>query len=233
MRNRGFEFNGINSDSLGLIITKREIYKAPARNQKLVSIPGRTGDAVDDEGTYPNVTIEYEVGSKKISSVFDNMADWLCVPGYHKLIDSRDMSYYRKAVCVSGENWEEEIKNFGRTKITFSCVAYRFLTAGQDVITLTKPSIIINDLKYPSEPHIKIFGSGDITLMINNITYPVKGVNGFIEIDSEELEVYKGDESFNDKANFKEFPALINGENRISWTGSVSKVEITPNWRRL
>ena len=69
--------------------------------------------------------------------------------------------------------------------------------------------------------------------MINNITYHVKVVNGFIEIDSEELEVYKGDESFNDKANFKEFPALINGENRISWTGSVSKVEITPNWRRL
>lgn len=233
MRNRGFEFNGISTDSLGLIVTNRRIYKTPSRNQKLISIPGRTGDAVDDEGTYPNIPIEYEVGSKNISRVFDYMADWLCVPGYHKLIDSRDLGYYRRAVCTSGSDWEEEIKNFGRSKISFSCIAYRYLLAGLNVITLTKPAAIINDLLYPSEPYIKIFGSGDITLMINNVSYPVKDVNSFIEIDSEELEVFKGEESLNDKANFKEFPLLVSGDNRISWTGNVSKVEIIPNWRRL
>lgn len=30
-----------------------------------------------------------------------------------------------------------------------------------------------------------------------------------------------------------DFPVLLPGQNAISWTGNVTKVEIQPNWRSL
>ena len=37
----------------------------------------------------------------------------------------------------------------------------------------------------------------------------------------------------NNKAGFDEFPVLEPGDNSISWTGTVTKVEIVPRWRCL
>ena len=43
---------------------------------------------------------------------------------------------------------------------------------------------------------------------------------------------YKDNVSKNDK-KVGEYPAFFVGENTISWTGNVTKVEIEPRWRFL
>ena len=45
--------------------------------------------------------------------------------------------------------------------------------------------------------------------------------------------VYRGTTLLNSKAGFDEFPVLDPGDNSISWTGAVTKVEIVPRWRCL
>ena len=72
-----------------------------------------------------------------------------------------------------------------------------------------------------------------MTLHINNNSYLLSTISPNIEIDSEMMSVYRGTTLLNSKAGFDEFPVLNPGDNSISWTGAVTKVEIVPRWRCL
>ena len=102
-----------------------------------------------------------------------------------------------------------------------------------DELTLTAQTIIRNGGTVYSEPIITVYGSGDITLTINEKDFPLYSVDGSITIDSEMMEVFKGTANQNSKYGGETFPRLEVGENAISWTGNVSRVEIQPKWRWL
>ena len=75
-----------------------------------------------------NVEITYTVGCKDIAANRDAVADWLFgSAAYAKLADSSDASSYRMAICTSGQDWDEQIRNFGTAKLVFSCKPFRFL----------------------------------------------------------------------------------------------------------
>ena len=52
-------------------------------------------------------------------------------------------------------------------------------------------------------------------------------------IYTEMMEVYKDDENKNNSFTADDFPVFEVGENTISWTGNVERIEIQPNWRWL
>ena len=83
-----------------------------------------------------------------------------------------------------------------------------------------------------SDPVITVTGSGDITLMVGTTIVELTGVSGSIVIDSVLKEAYKGTTLMNDHMN-GEFPVLKPGANAISWTGTVTRVIVRPNWRYL
>lgn len=94
-------------------------------------------------------------------------------------------------------------------------------------IVLDQPSkIIITESTYKIKPYLKINGSGNITLTINNKSIILTNIIDYIEIDCECEEVYKDSENCNNKANCNEFPILIPGENNIDFIGDVSEVQI-------
>ena len=84
-----------------------------------------------------------------------------------------------------------------------------------------------------SEPLITVYGNGDITLNINGNSYPLRNVQESITIDSEMMEVFKGNTNQNGKYGGAEFPRFEVGQNEIRWTGNVSKIKIQPRWRWL
>lgn len=98
---------------------------------------------------------------------------------------------------------------------------------------LTAPSRVLNNGTIYSQPILTIYGSGDITLTINGEDFPLYGVQESITIDSERMEVCKGMVNQNSKFGGAAFPRLEVGENTVSWTGNVTKVEIQPKWRWL
>ena len=98
----------------------------------------------------------------------------------------------------------------------------------------TKNTEIYNKGTEKSEPIITVYGSGDITLGINDIEYILEGVEDYITIDSSNMEVYKDSmelNSQNDKYKSRDFPIFNIGFNSISFSGNVSKIEIEPEWR--
>ena len=84
---------------------------------------------------------------------------------------------------------------------------------------------------------IKIEGTGDVTLKVNGISHSIKAIEGHIYIDSGLFGSYRKSGSVitndNSKTYFREYPILKPGNNLIEWTGSVTKVTISPRWRSL
>ena len=72
----------------------------------------------------------------------------------------------------------------------------------------------------------------DVTLYVNNKSIYLKEIKDKIVIDSEMKNAYNNAVSLNYKMSGN-FPILSVGENNISWTGNVTKLEIQPNWRFL
>lgn len=231
-----FTFNSKKSSDLGLIVEKATINKTPARPYDLQKIPGRAGMLIVNSSIdeLENVEITYTVGCKDISANRDAIAECLFgAPSYAKLVDSSETDCYRLAVCTSGQDWDEQILNFGTAKLVFSCKPFRFLTSGDTKTTLTAAGQITNPTAYSSLPYIKITGSGNITLSIGGQAFPFLNIGSYIECDSDLQMVYTGASGKSDRANFDTFPELVPGDNTVSWTGTVSKVEIIPHWRRL
>lgn len=231
-----FTFNSKKSSDLGLIVEKATINKTPARPYDLQKIPGRAGMLIVNSSIdeLENVEITYTVGCKDISANRDAIAECLFgASSYAKLIDSSETDCYRLAICTSGQDWDEQILNFGTAKLVFSCKPFRFLTSGDTKTTLTASGKITNPTAYSSLPYIKITGSGNINLFIAGKSYAFVNVGSYIECDSSLQMVYTGTSGKSDRANFDTFPELVPGDNTVSWTGTVSKVEIIPHWRRL
>ena len=91
-------------------------------------------------------------------------------------------------------------------------------------------SALYNPTPYESKPTIRVYGSGTVTINSNTIT--IDSGQTYVDIDSEMQDCYTGSTNKNDKVSFSthKFPTLKPGVNAISYTGSVTSVEITPMW---
>ena len=230
-----FKFNGIKSLDERLLITNKNTYKGAARDLTFQSIPGRSGDLLIDNRRYKNVKITYDVtalGDKReIPNIARRVKNWLLSEiGYFKLYDTYDPKYFRIAAYQDEFDLEQELPEVGSSSIVFNCKPFRYSREGQKSIVLSSASTVRNPERFPSSPYIKITGSGDITLTVNENAFVFKGVENYIEIDSEIMQAFRGDQSESAKMYTPTFPELVKGENTVSWSGTVSKVEIIPRW---
>ncbi|MBR1532505.1 MAG: phage tail family protein [Eubacterium sp.] len=231
-----FMFNGRSSDEFGIYVAEKDIHSAPARDQSFISVPGRNGDVLIDNGRYENVTVSYTCYCKNLVDNMYLIKSWLCQSGYFLLEDSYFPFFYRYAAFASNLKVEELINNVGKFTITFNCKPFQYLVFGLLKYTFTNSSTnktITNSLEFSALPVIKIYGTGSGTLHINSRSYALTDISEYIEINSELMSCYKDDTLQNNKINFAEFPYLEPGDNALSWTGDITKVEITPNWRTL
>lgn len=236
-----FCFNGITSLEKGAIIAKggKNSYNGAERDIEYIEIPGRSGALIIDNGRYLNLDIQYSL--ILLSDIEDGMAllarglkEWLLSQvGYYKLWDTYDPCYFRYAAYKGGLDIAQEIPTLGDTTVTFTCKPFRYSLVGDKTITLTAATTITNPERFPSLPYIKVYGSGDVVLTVKSQTFGILSVDGAIEIDSEMMNVYNGSVAQNDHWESDQFPSFSPGENVISWTGDVSKIEIIPRWRTL
>ena len=234
-----FIYNGKRSyDDMCLIITETPPFVVAERDVTYTSIPGRNGDLIEDGGRYKNVTIPYSVAVLSdpfsLPLLVKKIAAWLGTPGgYFVLSDTYDPNYFRYARYSGNLNIADILLKIGTAQINFNAKPFKYSFDGQQAITVGSSAVIHNPEDVASVPYIKITGSGDITLSIENSSYAFKGVDGYIEIDGEIMAAYKAAELQNNKILFSDFPTLAPGANHISTVGNVSKIEIVLRWCAL
>lgn len=243
-----FTFDGELSTSHRLYIVKKDTYKGAARDLTFTAVPGRSGDLITDNNRYKNVKITYEVvalesSTKDISDIARELKDWLLSKvGYFKLSDTYDPAFFRLAAYADEFDLEQELSSIGRAKITFNCKPFKYSIYGQTEHTTIESSLWLkNPYPFTALPYIRINGNGDITLSQRDVQngyskqYHLKGVDGYIEIDSETMHVYKGETNENTKFYSMDFPQILpNGDIGLTVIeGNVDKITVIPRWRRL
>lgn len=226
-----FIWNGVKSTDMGVIMLKAPSISIPQRRVSEIKVSGRNGVLHEDDKTYGNYTKEAECHVMDRSQI-DEVCGWLT--GFGEVIFSSEPDKVYRAYIKNQISFESIMKNINDFLIQFDVEPFKYnINPIADELTLTNPTIIRNGGTVYSEPIITVYGSGDITLTINGVDFPLYGVNGYITIDSEMTEVFKGNISQNSKYGGAGFPRFDVGENTIGWTGNVTKVEIQPKWRWL
>lgn len=224
-----FIWKGINSLDKNIIVNKTPDFQIPDSNiTKVPPIPGRDGFLTLNDGTYQGTIKSCECSLD--NGDLDDVCAWLTGGGEVTFSNEPDRKYL--ATIISKVPFVKIIPIFHTFIIQFECQPHKY-SLGNDVITLNAPGTVINIGSVNSKPLLKLYGTGSIVLTLNSdYVINLTNVVDYVIIDSDLQDCYKDTELKNNDMS-GDFPELKPGINNISWVGSVTKIEITPNWRWL
>lgn len=232
-------FNGVSSQDYGIQVEHPPGYSTPERDYDQTHVPGRNGDVFIDKGSYKNVNRTYEIAigdlKKSFSDLSNNISEWLhSTTGYARLEDSYEPEYYRMAVYHEELNITNILFHAGRATINFDCKPQRFLKAGERAVTFNKKSYLLNPTNQLASPIIMVYGNGSGTFLMGDYGCSISEINGSIVINSEIQDCYSGTVNRNSDVTLnKGFPKLTSGQNEISFSGGITKMEVVPKWWTL
>lgn len=209
----------------------------PVTNEDIeeVEVEGRSGTVTINKGTYPNKIIPLEFSLKReynedIVVFYERLQiieEWLDYIGNNDLILYLKPNRKYKIKRIEKEDIEPQNQVFAQFGVKFICEPFMYEIHEYPLI-LTSHETLFYKGTVPGEPNIKIYGSGNIQLTINNETIQINNVNEYVELDSKLLLCLNKDKTSKSRDMIGHFPLLTKGINNISWTGNVSKVEILP-----
>lgn len=223
-----FIYNEISSKEMGLHLERTPIPIKARQKTRTTEVPNRVESLSEVLQEFEDITytlICNIVDQSKIDSIYE----WL--NGSGKLIFSNRPDIFYKAFCTEAIIPEFIGVEAYTMQITFTCKPFKYAT-DNNTIELTTPQTLAIGGSYPCEPVYKIYGSGNINFIVNGETLQIKDVLEHITIDTSRLIAYKNDTVLVNKT-IGLYPMLGVGDNSISWTGTVTKVEITKNERWL
>ena len=213
--------NDISSADYDLCVYERPIIPTPERDIEQINVRGRHG-SLTKKYAYKdiNIPVRLNLMTDALKADVRYIKAWLL--NGTKLQFSDDTVYYIVNNVVMGDV-ENEIEEYGLFDIVVNCKPFQYEDVTYQPITV-KGTVIHNPGTVESEPYIKVTGTGAVTLDINGRDF-LMTLTDYIEIDSELGYTYRGTAGMDDKVN-GELPILDIGSNTISWTGSVTKIEI-------
>lgn len=233
-----FTFDNVSSADYGVYISGTETFAVPGRARQMISVPGRNGDLIMDDGRYDNVEIRYSCFIKDdFKDHFPDFINFLAqYTSYARLYDTYHPEETRIGVPMLAFLPQTGPANAsGRFTISFNCKPQRYLLSGMvETIysgeiddTLTNPTTMI------ARPEITVYGYGRIMVGNKSITILQHG-SPYMVIDSETMDAHYGAVNLNAYLQATEFPTLPPGQTRIVSSGSnFDEIDITPRWWRL
>lgn len=230
-----FRFKGKDSRDFGILLSSVPQKTRPERRVEHITIPGRSGDLTEDEGTYEPYTISLECSTRG-NDRLDKIVEWLNGAGELVLFTEPDKAY--QASIYNKISIADMIYLYNSFLLQFRVQPFKYsVNPENDTIEIGPgvPSVIIhNKGTVYSEPIITVYAKGTCMLGLGNDMMALKDIDGHITIDSEMMEVYKDDENANSKfTTTGDFPRFEVGENRLTILGTVEKIVIEPKWRWL
>lgn len=239
-----FIFNGRSSLDFGVYIGGQATFNAPQRDISKISISGRNGDLIRDNGRFLNIEVTYNVViMKEFREKTAEIRAWLkSATSYARLEDTYNPDYYRMGVCTGSIEFDTLAFNeAGKAQITFDCKPQRFLKEGENTISLgsltSLGTDIYNPTEFPSKPLIRVYASGTVIMSVGKSSkryeMTIADISEYIDIDCDLMDCYKGALNQNSKVTLQDgFPQLESGINDVALgEGSAeASVDIIPRW---
>ena len=232
--NDWFEWNGTRCTAYGIHVSEQPPITIPKERSKQTSIPGRPGTLTTFEGddVFEDLTLTATCWISDPAQI-PAIAGWLKGRGTVTFAN-RPGGFYH--AFISNQIPFEKILRGNPHRsfaVNFRCSPPFWYVSNLDEVTITSSSAVLpNPGSVYSEPIIHVYGSGDMTLIVNGSFVELEGIEDSIVLNSVIQEAYQGETLLNEKMD-GEFPVLKPGNNLIRWTGDISRLVIAPNWRYL
>lgn len=229
-------YGGKSTADFNVWISGSGVYDAPVRDVDRISIPGRNGDLVIDNGRFENVTMKYPAFIPRDFKT--NMAAFRSymksMVGYQRLEDTYHQEYYYDALLIDEFDPDVYANKAGEFEIVFDRKPQRWLKSGEEFLpTITSSSATIhNPTLFEAKPLIRVYGTG--TFYVGGIAVSVTTNPAYIDIDCEIQDCYYGLNNLNANVELLSgvFPTIPAGDVGIS-KGSLSSIQIKPRWWEL
>lgn len=227
-----FTHNDIDSRHYGVFLTEQPLILRAERRVSFTQVPGRSGSVPKYDGAYNDIETDLACYIADVSMMADAFA-WLAEEGDLILSTDQTRAYHAQVI---GEPEIERItrgmaaRNF---RITMRLEPFRYHYPASSPVTISlSGGTIYNPGTHASRPRIAITGDGDFTVTVGGEVMEFAGITDGVIVDSEMRDCLTADASAlaNDYATMDEYPTLPVGSSAITWTGSVTAVEITPRW---
>jgi len=175
MANGVITWNGVASDTLGIIVRKVPGLNRPQRKHDSYSVPGRNGNIVVMQDAFAEYEQEYEIftldGAQADARA---IVDWLYQDGWCKLSDDWEPDYYRLAYFVGPVDIEPIMDEATVCTITFRCKPQRYLV--QTPRTVASGTTLNNPTDHIALPIFTLTGTGthsmyDLTRSLTTTNY--------------------------------------------------------------
>lgn len=225
-------YNNQNSNDLELIIENTP--EIPSSNiiYKTIEIDG--GETLTKIIGFSDITFKvdfaYFADREEYLMKKARIDSWLLSEANKYLTYSLDEFVIYKVKQVSIDNTTTTSRILRHFSVTFTCQGLKYMASGLEPLEVNNGATINNFGSYESKPLLKIYGSGNISVSIGGKSFTINNVSSYVSVDSEIKECYK-DSTNKGRDMTGDWPVLPVGLNTISWTGNITKVEITPRWR--
>lgn len=232
-----FTFGGKDSfQDFGIYVASRPHIPSPERRVTYIDVPGMDSRLRRDEGTYGDITLSVECSFlgdpvPKIGAV----KGWLLGAGEADLTFSHIPGRKYLAQVVNSIDFEIVLKITSHFVILFNCQPFQYATDNTPIM-VSESTTLTNPGTAASLPVIRVNGSGAGALTVNGNVVSFSDIDGSVTLDSAMQETYQdtGTELISkNSTKTGDYPALLPGENTISFSDGITSLEITPNWRWL
>lgn len=234
-----FTFGGKDSfQDFGIFVASRPHLPSPERRVTYIDVPGMDSRFRRDEGTYGDITLTVECSFlgdpvPKISAV----KGWLLGAGEADLTFSHIPGRKYLAQVVNSIDFEIVLKITSHFVILFNCQPFQYATDNTPIVVTDGSGYVLsNPGTVKALPVIKAIGSGSGALTVNGGTVSFSNIDGTVTLDSTVQETYQDTGTTlvsKNSTKTGDYPVLLPGENAISFSGGITSLEITPNWRWL
>lgn len=223
--------DGVSNKTIGLSLVSRPDIPTPEQVVEYINVDGRHG-SLTKKGAYKDIVIPMEFSfagiQATVKQILREVNRWTL--NKDTLIFSDDTEFYYNLKNIVVKSTVNDIDIYGRVAIDFVCSPFQYQIT--EPIILTSSGVVFSPATIESEPLLTVFGTGNVEININDQAFKLTNLSDYITIDSGLKEAHRDGVPMNSNMVGK-FPLFQTGENNISFTGNITKLEIEPRWRYL
>lgn len=231
---RYFIWNGVRSDTKHIIFNERVPVIRPEERVEHVVIPGRPGELTQTEGD--NIFNSYiqtvSISVEGLANVPDVEA-WLTGDGY--VTFDTQSTLKQRARIINAVTFQRHSRNadWYTGDVQFYCDPIKYQVTQSDIEVTSSGTSLSNPGTLPAFPLITITGSGAVSITIASKTLVIPDLEtGWVADCENKWILDDGVPQFGAwQGEFPDIPAV--GSSTITFTGSITKIKITPRWRFL
>ena len=225
------------SEDYGIVVSEYPNITRPKERVKQITIPGRSGVLILPEGDLP----VYEPSLRTVQcwvrpdADIERICAWLQGSGSVVFGNEPDRSYDARIINAIDFTIILRRRKYRSFAVPFQCQPFKRLYPPAEEITITASGTTISNPGTVSAwSKITVYGSGTITLNTYSGAVVLNSISNGIVLDweAQECTSLDGGTLLNEKVE-GDPQYLPPGNSTITWTGTVTRAVIQPNWRFL